>query len=169
MYRCVHKLRCLPYSALTVPQSHPLHRPDSIYAGMVMFTTEDVEKLIRLSNVSLMRLGVLLSSDMLSQSTLKFEILEEHYNSYLAASKISVFNPVSICSALAANTISNYWISSGLFELLLSCQVAHYVVGEHPLIRRHIGSLSDETTESLTILLSLKEINTDCPFGLCYC
>ncbi|KAH9960947.1 hypothetical protein BC827DRAFT_1206471, partial [Russula dissimulans] len=123
------KLRCLPYSALTVPQSHPLHRPDSIYAGMVMFTTEDVEKLIRLSN-----------------STLKFEILEEHYNSYLAASKISVFNPVSICSALAANTISNYWISSG----------------EHPLIRRHIGSLSDETTESLTILLSLKEINTDC-------
>jgi hypothetical protein len=144
----------LAYSALTVPQLHPLHHAKSIFAGMVMFTTDDVLKLIRLSKVSLMCLGVLLSSDTLFQPTLKFEDLKEHYDSYLAASEISVYNPVSICSALETNTISNYWISTGLFESPLSRQVAHYAIGEHPLIQRHIGSLSNEANESLTILLA---------------
>jgi len=126
-----------------------------------MFTMEEVLKLMKLLDVSLMCPGTFSSSYRLSQSKLSIEDLQAHYNSYLAASKISVYNPVSICSALDQGQISDYWVSSGLFQLSLSCQVTYYVIGEHPLIRRHLDSLEDETSQSFADLLACKEISVE--------
>ncbi|KAH9967466.1 hypothetical protein BC827DRAFT_1174355, partial [Russula dissimulans] len=102
------------YSGMNNLRLHPLHHAKSIFAGMVMFTTDDVLKLIRLS-----------------KSTLKFEDLKEHYDSYLAASEISVYNPVSICSALETNTISNYWISTEINTVLLGHVIADKPILDH--------------------------------------
>jgi len=128
---------------------------------MVMFTMEEVLKLMKLSDVSLMCPGTFSSYNKLSQSKLSIEDLKAHYNSYLAASKIPVYNPVSICSTLEQGQISNYWVASGLFQLSLSCQVTYYVIGEHPLIRRHVDSLEDETSQSFVDLHVFKEISVE--------
>jgi len=48
------------------------------------------------------------------QSKLTIEELKSHYNSYLAAGCISVYNPVSIMSAFKKSSIENFWIATGL-------------------------------------------------------
>jgi len=83
---------------LTVIQIHPLHQPNSIFAGMLMFTEIKVVELKRLSQVSM---SFLVDSRLIYnplQSELELAALKDHYNSYLADG-ISVYNPVSIMSA----------------------------------------------------------------------
>jgi hypothetical protein len=48
------------------------------------------------------------------QSDLDLADLKAHYNSYLAAGHISVYNPVSIMSALKTSEIDNFWVATGL-------------------------------------------------------
>jgi hypothetical protein len=48
------------------------------------------------------------------QGELELDDLKAHYNSYIAAGHISVYNPVSVMSAFSASGIENVWIATGL-------------------------------------------------------
>ena len=48
------------------------------------------------------------------QSKLELEDLIGHYNSYLAAGHIAVYNPVSVMSAFKTSSIENFWVATGL-------------------------------------------------------
>lgn len=54
-----------------------------------------------------------------SQCELELEDLKARYGSYLAASHISVYNPVSIISALEQSTIENFWVATGLLAIII--------------------------------------------------
>ena len=92
---------------------HALHKRNSIFAGMLMFTEHEVLQLRTLSNVS----GPFLV-DMSIYNNLKSELaledLKAHYSSYLAAGSIGVYNPVSIMSAFQNKSIGNFWVATGL-------------------------------------------------------
>jgi len=85
---------------------------------MVMFTETEVLRLRTLSNVSRPFL-VDRSIYNALQSELALEDLKAHYNSYLAAGDISVFNPVSIMSAFKKNVIDNFWVATGLLTSII--------------------------------------------------
>ena len=102
---------------LTVIQIHPLHRPNSIFAGMLMFTEIEVVELKRLSQVSTSSLVDWLIYNPL-QSELELAALKDHYNSYLADG-ISIYNPVSIMSAFEQAQIDNFWIATGLLVAII--------------------------------------------------
>ena len=85
---------------------------------MVMFTETEVLKLRTLSGVSRPPVVDWLIYNAL-QSELALEDLKAHYNSYLAAGHISVFNPVSIMSAFMKNMINNFWVATGLLTLII--------------------------------------------------
>jgi len=51
---------------------------------------------------------------MLAQSELELADLKAQYNSYIAAGQISVYNPVSVMSALSQSKIKNFWVATGL-------------------------------------------------------
>ena len=92
---------------------HALHNRSSVFAGMLMFTEHEVLQLRSLSNV---RRPFLV--DMSIYNDLKSELapedLKAHYNSYLAAGCIGLYNPVSIMSAFLEKTIGNFWVATGL-------------------------------------------------------
>ncbi|KIL58829.1 hypothetical protein M378DRAFT_170096 [Amanita muscaria Koide BX008] len=88
------------YSGLNNIQIHALHRRNSIFAGMLMFTKAEVLQLRELSKCKL-----------------ELEDLKAHYNSYLAAGHISVYNPVSIVSAFEQSALGNFWVATGEFPL----------------------------------------------------
>jgi len=50
----------------------------------------------------------------LSKCELALNDLKAHYNSYLAAVSISVYNPVSIMSAFEQDSIENFWVATDL-------------------------------------------------------
>ena len=54
-----------------------------------------------------------------SQCELKPEDLKANYNSYLAAGRISVYNPVSVVSAFQQSTIKNFWTATGLLAVIV--------------------------------------------------
>jgi len=85
---------------------------------MVMFTETEVLRLRTLSEVSRPSVVDWLIYNAL-QSELALEDIKAHYNSYLAASHISVFNPVSIMSAFQKNMINNFWVATGLLTLII--------------------------------------------------
>jgi len=64
---------------------------------MLMFTEPEVIKLKTLVN-----------------SSLEIADLRAHYNCYITASDISVYNPVSVMSALETSEIKNFWVATGL-------------------------------------------------------
>lgn len=70
---------------------HALHTRGSPFAGMLMFTEPEV---IRLRT--------------LAKSELELADLKAQYNSYIAAGQISVYNPVSVMSALSNSVIENF-------------------------------------------------------------
>jgi hypothetical protein len=90
------------YSGLNNLRTHALHRRNSIFAGMLMFTEAEVLQLRKLSNCEL-----------------EPEDLKAHYNSYLAAGRISVYNPVSVMSAFEESTIGNFWVATGLLATII--------------------------------------------------
>ena len=53
------------------------------------------------------------------QCELEPEDLKAHYNSYLAAGYISVYNPVSVMSAFHQSTIDNFWVATGLLATII--------------------------------------------------
>jgi len=85
------------YSGLNNLETHALHESDSPFAGMLMFTEPEV---IRLRNEA--------------KSELELADLKAQYNSYIAAGQISVYNPVSVMSALSTSKIKNFWVATGL-------------------------------------------------------
>ena len=103
---------------LTVNQKHPLHEPRSVFAGKLMFTEAEVLNLRELSGVSGPFL-VVQSIYNAFQSELDPKALKEHYNSYLAGSCISVYNPVSIMSAFEKCKIKNFWITTGSLVMVI--------------------------------------------------
>lgn len=66
-----------------------------------MFTECEVDRLRTLSN---------------SEQELKH--LKAHYYSYIAASHITVYNPVSVMSAFETSSIENFWATIGECPLL---------------------------------------------------
>jgi hypothetical protein len=86
------------------------------------------------------------------QSELDQEALKAHYNSYLAAGLISVYNPVSIVSAFTRSKIENFWVATGLpsRSFLFFDQLSD-AMGEYPLLRRNIpdGISALETIKTL--------------------
>jgi hypothetical protein len=56
---------------------------------------------------------------MLWQCELELEDFKAHYSCYLAAGHISVYNPVSIMSALQQVTIENFWVATGLPAMII--------------------------------------------------
>jgi hypothetical protein len=56
---------------------------------------------------------------MLWQCELELEDLKARYSRYLAAGHISVYNPVSIMSALEQVTIENFWVATGLLAMII--------------------------------------------------
>ncbi|KAK2459529.1 hypothetical protein APHAL10511_008453 [Amanita phalloides] len=89
------------YSGLNNLQLHALHTKNSPFAGMLMFTEPEVIKL-----------------KMLVNSSLEITDLRAHYNSYVAAGDISVYNPISVMSALETSEIKNFWVATGEYPLL---------------------------------------------------
>jgi len=85
---------------------------------MVMFTESEVLQLRTLSGVSRPFLVDWSIYNHL-QSELALDELKAHYNSYLAAGSISVYNPVSIMSAFEQNSIENFWIATGLLAMIV--------------------------------------------------
>jgi len=51
-------------------------------------------------------------------SELELADLKAQYNSYIAAGQISVYNPVSVMSALSQSKIKNFWVATGEYPLL---------------------------------------------------
>jgi hypothetical protein len=84
---------------------------------MLMFTEAEVLELRKLSNVSRPSLADWSIYNAL-QCELEPEDLKVHYNSYLAAGHISVYNPVSIMSAFEESTIENFWVATGLLATI---------------------------------------------------
>ena len=85
---------------------------------MVMFTETEVLQLRTLSKVSRPFLvDRLIYNDL--QCELALEDLKAHYNSYLAAGHISVYNPVSIMSAFEQDSIENFWVATGLLATIV--------------------------------------------------
>ena len=73
------------------------------------------------------------------QCQLEPEDLKIHYNSYLAAGHISVYNPVLIMSAFEESTIGNFWTATGLLAtIFLFFNQLSNAIGEYPLLRRSI-------------------------------
>ncbi|KIL70012.1 hypothetical protein M378DRAFT_156070, partial [Amanita muscaria Koide BX008] len=89
------------YSGLNNLQTHALHSRNSPFAGMLMFTEPEVIRLITLA-----------------KTELKLADLKAQYNSYIAAGQISVYNPVSVMSALKTSEIKNFWVATGEYPLL---------------------------------------------------
>jgi hypothetical protein len=85
---------------------------------MVMFTETEVLRLRTLSKVSRPSVVDWLIYNAL-QCELALEDLKAHYNSYLAAGSISVYNPVSIMSAFEQNSIENFWVATGLLTSII--------------------------------------------------
>ena len=85
---------------------------------MVMFTETEVLRLRTLSEVSRPSVVDWLIYNPL-QSALALEDLKAHYSSYLAAGDISVYNPVSIMSAFAQDSIENFWVATGLLAKIV--------------------------------------------------
>ncbi|KIM74728.1 hypothetical protein PILCRDRAFT_695764 [Piloderma croceum F 1598] len=83
------------YSGLNNLETHALHKSDSPFAGMLMFTEPEV---IRLRKEA--------------KSELELADLKAQYNSYIAAGQISVYNPVSVMSALSTSKIKNFWVAT---------------------------------------------------------
>ena len=88
---------------------------------MVMFTEAEVQRLMTLSKVSrpshpYVDFG---QFTMLWQCELELEDLKARYSCYLAAGHISVYNPVSIMSALEQVTIENFWVATGLLAMII--------------------------------------------------
>jgi hypothetical protein len=54
------------------------------------------------------------------QSGLDPDELQAHYNSYLGAGTISVYNPVSIMSAFEKLMIEDFWVATGLLATIIS-------------------------------------------------
>ena len=84
---------------------------------MLMFTEAEVLALRKLSNVSRPSQADWSIYNAL-QCELEPEDLKVHYNSYLAAGHISVYNPVSIMSAFEESTIENFWVATGLLATI---------------------------------------------------
>ena len=84
---------------------------------MLMFTEAEVLELRKLSNVSRLSPADWSIYNVL-QCELEPEDLKVHYNSYLAAGHISVYNPVSIMSAFEESTIENFWVATGLLATI---------------------------------------------------
>jgi len=85
---------------------------------MVMFTETEVLRLRTLSKVSRPFLvDRSIYNDL--QCELALEDLKVHYNSYLAAGSISVYNPVSIMSAFEQDSIENFWVATGLLAMIV--------------------------------------------------
>ena len=124
-------------SHLTDDQKHPLHESHSIFAGM--FTEAEVLNLRELSGVSAPSLMDRSIYDAL-QSQLDPKALKEHYSSYLAGGRISVYNPVSIMSAFENHQIRNFWTQTGLIVVVIIV-LPHLInsIGEYPLLRTKIS------------------------------
>jgi len=104
------------------------------------------------------------------QSQLDPEVLKAHYNSYVAAGLINVYNPVSIMTALAQSEIGNFWVQTGfLVSFLNYCDKLRAAIGEFPLLRKKIPDDSS-ALETVQMLLSGEEIEmklTDITFSSC--
>ncbi|KAH9974258.1 hypothetical protein BGW80DRAFT_1491217 [Lactifluus volemus] len=87
-------------SPLNNLKTNALHTRNSPFAGMLMFTEPEVIQLRTLAN-----------------SELELADLKAQYSSYVAAHQISVYNPVSIMSALSESEIQNFWVATGKFPL----------------------------------------------------
>jgi hypothetical protein len=85
---------------------------------MVMFTETEVLRLRTLSKVSRPSL-VAWSIYNALQCELALEDIKAHYNSYLAAGHINVYNPVSIMSAFQQSRIANFWVATGLLATIV--------------------------------------------------
>jgi len=123
-------------SHLTDDQKHPLHESHSIFAGM--FTEAEVLNLRELSGVSAPSLMDRSIYDAL-QSQLDPKALKEHYSSYLAGGRISVYNPVSIMSAFENHQIRNFWTQTGL----IVCS-GHYCSSSPYQFNRRVPSVTHQ-------------------------
>jgi hypothetical protein len=91
----------------------------------------------------------------------KPEDLKSHYDSYLAAGSISVYNPVSIMSAFEQSMIGNFWVATGLLAtiLFIFSQLSNSI-GEFPLLHRNLPE-DGFTLERIRQLLSFDEVPLD--------
>jgi hypothetical protein len=88
------------------------------FPAWVVFTKTEVVQLRTLSKVSRPSLVDWLIYDAL-QCELELEDLEAHHNSYLAASHISGYNPVSIMSVFQQSVIVNFWVATDLLATII--------------------------------------------------
>jgi hypothetical protein len=91
------------------------------------------------------------------QSELNLEDLKAHYNSYIAAGHISVYNPVSIMFAFQKSSIENFWVATGLPATIVLFNQLSDTIGEFPLLNREFP---DDGFGAVEILLSRKEIES---------
>ena len=105
------------------------------------------------------------------QSELDREALKAHYNSYLAAGHISVYNPVSVVSAFARSKIENFWVVTGFpsRSFLFFNQLSD-AIGEFPLLCRNIpdGISALKTVKTLLAGGEIEsELETNVTFSAC--
>jgi len=75
---------------------------------------------------------------MLLQSELDLAYIKVRYNSYCAASVISIYNPISIMSAFKRSRIENFWVGTGS---MLSCSIFFVLWPTEYFCYRQIPSL----------------------------
>ena len=83
------------------------------------------------------------------QSKLELKDLKAHYGSYIAAGHISVYNPVSVMSALAQTYISNFWVATGLTAMVILFNQLKNTIGAIPPLSREVLNNSHDIVEAL--------------------
>jgi hypothetical protein len=64
--------------------------------------------------------------------------LKAQYNSYIAAGHLSVYNPVSVMSALEESRITNFWVATGLPITIVLFNQLSSTIGEYPLLNKRV-------------------------------
>jgi hypothetical protein len=111
------------------------------------------------------------------QCKLNLDDVRAHYNSYLAAGHISVYNPVSIMSAFQRSMIENFWVATGFLVMIIFffSQLSN-AIGQFPLLNRNfpkdgsmleaIETLMSKPDAEITFQLQDSVICSMCPSSL---